>query len=186
MLETPRFGGGFHYAPVTMVFVHRSVVSRVEQFRYPTADSSSFERGQFERVNSLWGTGDVDGLFKGGPQTTTPWPRAPRDKKRKPYDEALVKEALNSPAELEDFDPRNLHSTQPGLTRQGVDYYMNNDYARTGETFADKGNAGNRYPVVYSREDGVNMLLSGHHRGSAALLQGKQFPVRRVEGPWGT
>lgn len=155
------------------------------QFQYPSPDDDTYEAKEFGRVFSSWGAGDASQLFGESPQTTTPWPNAPRRKDRKPYDQARVKEFLQQPPELEDVDPRYLHSTQPNLTRPGVDYYMGDDYQQTGQTFADQGNEGNRYPVVYSRDDGVNLLLSGHHRGAASLLRGEQMKARRLEGPWG-
>lgn len=158
-------------------------------FRYPKGpddpDATDFDRSRFERVFRAQGSQDPSVLFGDAPVTPTPWPRAARDKRRPSFDEGLVEAAVRSP-HLRDVDPSALHSTQPGITRQGVDYYMGSRYEQTGETFADKAEPGNRYPVVYAREDGQNLILSGHHRAAAALLSGRQLRANLVEGPWGT
>lgn len=157
-------------------------------FRYPKGpddpDASGFERQQFETVHRAAGTNDPETLFGQGGVTPAPWPRAGRDKRRRPFDQGLVDAAIREP-NFRDMDPAQLHSTQPSVTRAGVDYYMGDEYERTGTTYADMGSAGNRHPVVYNRE-GTNMLLSGHHRAAAALLKGQQFRANYVEGGWGS
>ena len=158
-----------------------------ERWEYPDPDAgtgSEFQRSQFERVHRAYGAKNVEELFGDSPTTPTPWPRAARQKRRGDFDQGTVDAALREPV-LSDVDPRNLHSTQPGLTRQGVDYYLGDEYQETGTTFADQDQAGNRYPVVYDREDGQSLLLGGHHRGAAALLRGEQLRAVRTEGPWG-
>jgi hypothetical protein len=72
------------------------------------------------------------------------------------------------------------------VTRSGVEYYSGQEYDRTGETFADNEKAGNRFPVVYSRNDGTNIILSGHHRATAALLQGRPLRAINPSGGYGT
>ncbi|MCA1783593.1 MAG: hypothetical protein LC679_15895, partial [Intrasporangiaceae bacterium] len=133
-------------------------------FRYPKGpddpDSDDFTRGQFKRAHDAWASGDPASVFGESQTTPTPWPRAARDKRRKPYDQGRVHHALSEP-EFRDVDPTQLHSTQPSITRQGVDYYMGDEYEQTGTTFADQGDAGNRFPMVYGRDDGQNMILSG-------------------------
>jgi hypothetical protein len=89
-----------------------------------------------------------------------------------------------------DVDPRRLKATQPSVTRAGVEYYMGEAHRRTGETFADRMSSGNRYPVIYSRTHPVtgrvdDMILSGHHRATAALLSGQFLRARYVEGGYG-
>ena len=81
---------------------------------------------------------------------------------------------------MREVDPRHLHSTQTNITLPGVNYYMGDEYRQTGRTFADMDKAGNRFPVVYTRE-GQNKLLSGHHRATAALLRGEQFRAIHIE-----
>lgn len=102
------------------------------------------------------------------------------------HDKTLVKNELMKPDfHLEDMDPRHLRGTQAAVTKTGVDYYANSDhFKRTGETFADQNNLGNRHPVVYTHLNAHgqehNLLLSGHHRAAAALAKGEMLPVRRV------
>lgn len=139
--------------------------------------------------SQFYGKG-LDHLFKGSDITGVPFPRAARLKAVKDYDEDLVRRSLREPPQLEEFDPRALHATQPNVTRGGVDYYMGGEYGRTGTTYADQGNAGNRHPFVYVREGMAEgpptpMLLSGHHRATAALLKGEPLRARIVRGPWG-
>ena len=157
-------------------------------FQYPKGPDDpnvdDFTRGQFERVHKAWGTGDPGAVFGESPTSPAPWPRAARRKSQKPYDESRVHHALSEP-EFRDVDPTQLHSTQPSITRQGVDYYMGDEYEQTGTTFADQGDAGNRFPMVYNRE-GTNMILSGHHRAAAAVLKGESLRANFVEGGWGS
>jgi hypothetical protein len=87
-------------------------------------------------------------------------------------------------------DPRTLHSTQRGLTRGGVQHYMNDpSYEETGATYADAEKIGNRYPVIYSRKEAGdvtrNVLLSGHHRAAKALLRGEDLRAIVVPGKEG-
>lgn len=156
-------------------------------YRYPKGpddpEASDFEKQRFSTAHRVAGTGDPSALFGESPVTPTPWPRAGRMKNRAPFDQNRVNEALSNP-QFRDVDPAQLHSTQPNVTRAGVEYYMGDEYERTGTTYADMDQPGNRYPMVYNRE-GVNMLLGGHHRATAALLSGKQFRANYVEGGWG-
>ena len=158
-------------------------------FRYPEGPSdpavSDYDRKKFDRVHAAYGSGDPSALFGEGPTTTAPWPRAAREKRRAPYDESRVAAVLSEP-EFRDVDPRKLHSTQPNITRQGVDYYMGHEYERTGTTFADQGDPGNRFPIVYGRDDGQNLLVSGHHRAATALLRGESLRANFAQGGWGS
>jgi hypothetical protein len=134
---------------------------------------------------------------EGAAKTTTPWPRAGRYKDVQDYDQARVNEVLTRPPRLQDVDPRSLHSTQPYVTRSGVDYYSSPAYHRTGQTYEQTrgggANVGNAFPVVYRREahpravsqEAQNVLLSGHHRAAAALAEGRPLRAQIVEGPWG-
>ena len=157
------------------------------QFQYPKTpddpDVDDWTRGQFQRVHEVYGTGDISAIAK-GPIAPAPWPRASRRKDVQDYDPQVVQSALRDTSPLSEVDPRFLHSTQPSITRGGVEYYMGDEYKQTGTTYAEQHNPGNRFPVVYERE-GVNMLLSGHHRASAALLRGEPLRARKVAGGWG-
>lgn len=103
-----------------------------------------------------------------------------------PYDRDFVRANLNS-AQMDEVDPKFLHGIQQGVHARGVEYYLSDEYNRTGTTFEQlKGNVpteGNRYPTVYKREDGMNVLLSGHHRAAAALAQGRPLIARTLRGP---
>lgn len=148
----------------------------------------SLNPNQFEGV---WGKG-VESIFPEGssPVRPAPWPRAGQRKDRAPYDQSVVHEALRNPPRPVNVDPRTLSATQSSITQPGVSHYASNpEWKETGRTYADQGNPGNRFPVVYSRDEGnggvTHMLLSGHHRGAAALVNGEQLPAIQVKGPWG-
>lgn len=130
----------------------------------------------------MYGAGDAAKMFGGAPKTMTPWPSAGRTKTNpRGYDPNLVHKALGNPApHMAEMDPRDLHATQPWVTQAGVSHYMGDEYRRTGRTFADQHEEGNRFPVVYTDPQGRNKLLSGHHRAAAALLQGKQLRAIHV------
>lgn len=143
----------------------------------------------------VWGRG-VEAMFPpdASPVQVTPWPRAARSKTNQDYDPEVVRQALSEPPRLTSVDPRSLRATQPSVTAPGVRHYVESpEYERIGRTYADQDNPGNRFPVVYSRHPNwpersnnpTNLLLSGHHRGASALVQGKQFDVIHVEGGWG-
>lgn len=146
-----------------------------------------------EAAQRHWGTNDIESMFpEDAPIAGVPWRSAARSKTHKDYDPDLVRKALVEPPVISDIDPRGLKSTQPRVTRAGVDYYLNNDrYQRTGETFADRGNLGNQWPTVYRRptmadpSETEDVLLSGHHRAAADLLKGRPTRGRLIEGPWG-
>lgn len=131
----------------------------------PTSD-------QIERYTDLHGQG-LDALFAEGSSPTAVIPFASARRGEALYDRAVVAEALARPVRLSAFDPRTLHATQSGVTKPGVDYYMGDRYAATGRTYADQNAAGNRYPVIYRQpRTGELLILSGHHRATAALLDG--------------
>ena len=113
------------------------------------------------------------------PITNAPWPQASPSRTHRTYNPALVDEALKDPeSHRRDVDPRNLHASQPNLTRAGVKHYMESD-----ELMADSHQAGNQHPVVFhDTTANREVLLSGHHRAAASLLQGGQFRPVVVEG----
>jgi hypothetical protein len=139
-----------------------------------------------ERLERLYGKVSFDQFFSGD-RHVVPFPQAGRNKVGLPYDPNVVQAAVHrTPPELVDIDPRTLSASQPMVTRSGVEYYSGQEYDRTGETFADNEKAGNRFPVVYSRNDGTNIILSGHHRATAALLQGRPLRAINPSGGYGT
>lgn len=126
---------------------------------------------------------DLDALFPDGASVTTvPWPAThPR---LDPVERQLLQDLLLSPPrahQFEDLDPRDVTATQPGITRAGVSYYMEDHYRRSGRTYAGPLDIGNKFPVVRKRS-GQLILLGGHHRTAAALLLGRAVRAR-VVGP---
>lgn len=139
------------------------------------------------RLERAWGAGHESALFGDGPLTSGPWQQAGRRKDLRDFDPALVQAVVNAPEHhhMQDVDPRILRATQGSLIRPGLRHYLGDRYERTGETYADMHLAGNRRPIVYRREDGQHLILSGHHRAAAALLQGRPLQAVVVSGPWG-
>lgn len=146
------------------------------------------------RAEQFFGEG-IDRLFPAGASSKqrTPWETAGHLKDRRQFKQELVNEALRRPPQLQDIDPVDLLATQPSVLRHHVEHYMTGDYERTGETSSKEATIGNRFPMVYRREPnplnpdtGVqNLILSGHHRAAAALVQGKPLRAIIVEGPYG-
>lgn len=151
--------------------------------RYPNLDEGKLDHmDPWARTQRLYGAGDPKKLFTSSPKTTTPWPQVGRTKGEPLYRQDLVNEALSQPRKTVNMDPRYLHATQPYVTEEGVDYYHHkSEYEKTGRTFADQDRPGNRTPVVYSDRRGRNLILSGHHRATSALLKGGQFEAIHVE-----
>ena len=143
----------------------------------------------------------VEGLFGNedevAPLRTVPWASASRLKAYSPWDQELVARTLSGRSQppLTDVDPIDLRANQPSITRAGVSYYAGSgsDYHKTGKTFENSNNAGNRFPVIYRREPSPinpragaeNVILSGHHRAAAALAMGRPLKAIMLEGPWG-
>jgi hypothetical protein len=153
-----------------------------------TGQVSDYTEDQ-DHLQRAWGSQNLETLFPEKiPKAGVPFPMARRQKSAMFYDPAVVREELQRKPNLVDVDPRMLKSTQPNITRAGVQHYMGEEYRRTGQTFADRGNLGNQFPFVYSRKrdhETEHLILAGHHRAAAALLQGKPLRARRVEGPPG-
>jgi hypothetical protein len=136
--------------------------------------------------DQFYGRG-LDSLFPEGSSSirTAPWQSASRRKANQDYDPDVARHLLRNPPSLSEVDPRTLRATQPMIHRPGVEHYMGSEYGETGRTFADNDKVGNKFPLVYKREDGQSLILSGHHRAAAALAKGE--PLRAIvgEGPWG-
>lgn len=130
--------------------------------------------------------GGLDGLFPdGAPGTVVPWDRSIFRPVRAEMDRESLRALLLTPPRANQFldlDPRYLTATQPNIIRPGVEYYLCGEYQRSGRTYADQFKVGNKYPVVLSRGEEL-LILSGHHRAAAVLLQGKPFRARVVAGP---
>jgi len=134
----------------------------------------------FDLPRRLFGAGSSEPLFKGFPKVPAPWPSAGRLKSGSPYDLDLIHQSLRGGPNMEAVDPRWLHSTQPSVLQEHVNYYMGGEYARTGTTARDQGVNLNQVPRLYVRRDGATDILSGHHRATASLLQGAQFQAHVI------
>jgi hypothetical protein len=147
-------------------------------------------KGKTAAVSDNWkrhyGTGDLKPAFGEASKVMTPFTQTIQRKAKLHYDKALVHQAITDPDHpVEKVDTRNLESTQPDVTRAGVEHYMGDDYARKGMLYSDHSQVGNQVPVVYHWDDGHQILLSGHHRATAAFLRGEPLEAKVVQGPWG-
>jgi hypothetical protein len=84
-------------------------------------------------------------------------------------------------------DPRQLLATQSGLQRPALEHYLGSVYRQIGRPYAEPHSPGNKYPVVYRYPRPTDgrleaVILAGHHRSAAALLQGRTVLVRVVDG----
>lgn len=134
-----------------------------------------------------FGSRDLDAMFPdGAPITVVPCPSVVRPL-RNDVDRDRLRTLLAAPPRADQFadlDPRDLHATQPMVTRAGVGYYLNEDtYRRSGRTYADQYDVANKYPVVHLHGDDL-VVLSGHHRAAAALLVGEPLRARLVHLDW--
>lgn len=164
-------------------------------FDRSTGELHDYGHGSPEALSHVYGSGQTGfGQMFPGEQSSAvvPWSRAGGLRGRAPYEQEKVNQAIQRPeSQLRQVDPRRLVATQGEVTRAGVEHYMSEDYRRSRELFADRSNPGNRHPVVYARthpETGhvENLLLSGHHRATAALLRGKSLRAHFVEGGFGS
>ena len=138
-------------------------------------------------LDRLYGRDDMEALFPedGSPVQAIPFPRAGRSRKFHDREQHLVVDAIRQQGPVELVDPRMLSATQPSVTSPGVRYYMDPANRDGGALFADADNAGNRMPVIYIRDGETALILSGHHRATAALLQGRPLRAIVVRGGWG-
>lgn len=159
-------------------------VASQEEPPYPEGISAHEKATQ----DKLWGSNDMNALFKGAPVTMTPWPAA---RLYGDYDKDLVHDSIRNMLKtkpedreslLTEVDPRSLHSNQPSLQRGAMEYYMNDEDRESGKSAYDRDQVGNRYPFVYRRDDGKNIILSGHHRAARALLRGEPLKALVVSG----
>lgn len=148
---------------------------------------SDLGSGQFDKY---YGRGQQSLFPNNETKVVAPFPSAGRRKDRKDFDQSKVTAALNAPPALEDIDTRGLKASQPWVTGGGVSHYMGPEYQRSGETYADQHNPGNKYPVIYHRSNpgestNARIILSGHHRATAAHLKGEPLKGIVVHGGWG-
>lgn len=130
-------------------------------------------------ANRLYGCGTLDKVFTNHDRVVAPWPRAPRRKHQPAFDRSVLAGLEGVPADLVEVDPRCLWSSQPWVLRGHVAYYLTGRWERTGLTSADRHIELNRFPVVI--EQGARMVIAaGHHRATAALIDGRPLLVRQL------
>lgn len=160
-----------------------------EEFDWESIAHLSQQFHPYHRAARLYGLGEegVDKLFGPAPTAPTPWKSVGKSKAygllHPTEKEAISSELRRQPPSLVEFDPRPLLASQPSVTRHNLQYYLGREYDLTGQTAADRGNIGNRFPIVLHRPSrNQNVILSGHHRATAALLRGVPLRALRVEG----
>jgi len=141
------------------------------------------------RSTSLWGQ-PIEAVFPAwsGPVASIWWwPEPTRLKRKTAYQDGLVTHAVlrQSNSDLRWVDPRTLRPTQGGVTKGGVQYYLEDTYELTGETWMDKEKLNNRFPLIYIRDEEQSLILAGHHRSTASLLKGEMLLAIVVRGTWG-
>jgi hypothetical protein len=163
--------------------------SRIDHFNTGAVGGeheTSWEAEGRAGVRSLHGSKDIERLFPGQiPKAGTPWPSGGRRKGEPRWDQEAVTAELNREPRTVDIDPRILSAGQPHVTRAGVEHYMSGKFEETGQTFADQHNVGNQFPFVVTKPRSAggheHLIISGHHRATAALLQGRKLTTRWIE-----
>lgn len=172
---------------------------RVDEFNAWAAgrpDETSYEVQKRSAVRGLHGRKDMSALFgEQSPIALQPFPSAGRRKGERLYNQEAVTAELSRPEpRTVDIDPRILSGSQPNVTRAGVAHYFEGDeYEKQGRTFADQHNVGNQFPFVVSKRrtrpnaygpehvEHEHVIISGHHRATAALLRGQRLTTRWLE-----
>lgn len=124
----------------------------------------------------------LDEAFGGHSQIVVPWPRPGRPKHEPLYDRDVVGRFVSQQPGLTEVDPADLYATQTWVLRSHVGYYLAGEWERTGRTSADMHKRANRYPLIYPGARGRLLILAGHHRSMAALIEGRPVLARLV-GP---
>ncbi len=136
-------------------------------------------------VERLFGAG-VGALFASdsAPMRPVPFPRARRSKSKFTLQAELVEAAIAGGA-TRLIDPRVLSASQPSIHRAGVQFYSERRYYETGDTYQGDCDPLNRLPVIYIRDQVEAVIVSGHHRSTAALLHGFELEAIVAAGSWG-
>lgn len=88
-------------------------------------------------------------------------------------------------APVEEVDPRGLRASQRALTTSGLEHYFNHSGSDFADLYDKTRGPSNLLPLVYRSTDAGyphDILLSGHHRATTALLRGQQLRARVVRG----
>lgn len=133
----------------------------------------------------MWNQGHLDAIFHRADRVTVPWPRYP---KRRPTTTGtlvatneILQQFLRFPPVLSTVDPRELFASQPWVIRHHAAHYLTGIWERTGSTAADMGRLANRYPLITIDECGDACIQAGHHRGVAALINGRPLQARVLD-----
>ena len=82
---------------------------------------------------------------------------------------------------LTEVDPRTVKEViQPTVTEAGVRHYLEDT---TGALYDTRHQVSNQFPAIFEDLDtGNRRMLTGHHRGVAALVKGEPIMARLVRG----
>jgi hypothetical protein len=130
-------------------------------------------------ASTVWACGELDACFKGAPKIIVPWPSAGRRKSEPRVPVASIEHILTGPPRLYEVDPRILFASQPWVLRTHAAYYLTREWELTGRTSADMHSAANRFPTFAERR-GQLLIVTGHHRSLAALIEGRPVLARVV------
>lgn len=136
-----------------------------------------------ERLDRLYGCGNLDAVFGDADFILCPWRRAGRLKAGDPVLDKNTAEVLQAPIWLSLVDPRRLWASQPRVLRIHAAYYLTGEWERTGITSADQHVAANRFPVIVPDRLGRLIIRTGHHRSLAALVEGRPLVCRLATAP---
>jgi hypothetical protein len=133
-----------------------------------------------DNLNRLYGARRTEALFSEQQfdKVVCPFPRAGRLKGGPGPAQAVTAEAVAGPVILTEVDPRRLWASQGFVLRQHVEYYLTDQWALTALTSADRSKVPNRFPLVWRDHRDRLVILGGHHRAAAALLEGRPLRCR--------
>ena len=130
-------------------------------------------------VERLFGADGVDAAFPNqAVKAVCPFPRAGHVRNGLTPHQRFTPELMASPVHLTEVDPCRLWSSQGWVVRQHAAYYLNGAWERSGVTSADRESASNRWPVVVIDHLDRPVIVAGHHRSLAALLQRRPLVAR--------
>ena len=132
-----------------------------------------------DAIKRWWGCGHLDACFNASVKTVVPWPSAGRRKGEPRTPVASIEHLLMAAPRLHEVDPRTLYASQPWVLRTHAGYYLTGEWELTGRTSADMHSSANRYPTFAERR-GQLVIVTGHHRSLAALIQGRPVLARIV------
>jgi len=132
-------------------------------------------------ADRLYGCGSIDAVFpEGRGRRLVPWPAAGSTKAERRRRPQACTALVTGPPRLADLDPRTLFASQPYVLRHHVEHYLTGLWERNGTTSANQAEAANRYPLVHVDDAGHHIIFGGHHRATAALLEGRALRARIV------